>query len=103
MHGIMSACMCLQTRDILRLSLLETKYSTIHTCSSAGRAKKYGVVWSGSLTLPLDGVELTLLLDAETLPLDAEALPLDAKTLPLDAEALLLDGVEAAIMSRLWP
>jgi len=95
--------MCLQTRDILRLSLLETRYSTIHTCSSAGRAKKYGVVWSGSLTLPLDGVELTLLLDAETLPLDAEALPLDAKTLPLDAEALLLDGVEAAIMSRLWP
>jgi hypothetical protein len=48
--------MCLQTRDRLSLSLLETRYSATHTCSSAGRAKKCVVDWPESLAMLLFGV-----------------------------------------------
>ena len=46
--------MCLQTRDRLSLSLLETRYSATHACSSAGRAKK--CVGPESLDMLLSGV-----------------------------------------------
>lgn len=57
--------MCLQTRERLRLSLLATRYSAMHSCSSAGRLKKYVVGWPGSLALLLSGVLFGVLFGVE--------------------------------------